>query len=74
MKHSVTTYRNAGLEARWGRTQSGAPFIFVRDPLGDLPHQRERWTMVDRDVYARMLRCGIREGLHRTTLLAGIFS
>jgi len=74
MKHSVATYRSAGLEARWGKARSGAPAIFVRNPSSPLPHQRTTWWLVTRDMFRDMESVEVLEGFNRHTLLADVFS
>ena len=74
MRYSVKTFRAAGLEAKWGRSRSGTPFIFARDPKAIAPHQRNIWWMIDGDAWERMKKVGIREGFTGTTLLGDLFS
>lgn len=74
MKHSVTTYRAAGLEAKWGHTGRGSPAMFVRHPSSSLAHQRQQWWMVTKGMYASMEKLGVVEGFNRHTLVGGIFS
>ena len=74
MKHNVATYRSAGLEARWGKTGSGTPCIYVRNPNTKLKHQRESWWMVSRTMFDDMVKDGIVESFDRHTLIANVFS
>lgn len=74
MDNTVDTYRNAGLEARWSRTRTGAPAIFVRNPNSKLEHQRTRWWMVDRSMYRQMSKLGVLAGFDSVTLLGDVFS
>lgn len=74
MKNTVSTYRAAGLEARWSRTRTGAPAVFVRNPNADLAHQRTSWFMVTAPMFKDMERFGVIEGFDRHTLLADVFS
>ena len=74
MRYNVKTLRDAGLEARWTRTRRGAPILIARDPQGESRHQREQWWPVDRHVWAKMQREGIREGFDGATMLGDLFS
>jgi hypothetical protein len=74
MKHSVTAYRSAGLEARWTKTAMGQPMIVVRNPKAHLKHQRDGWWYVDAGMYSTMRRVGVLEGFDRHTMLGDVFS
>jgi hypothetical protein len=74
MKHSVKTYRSAGLEARWGRTRLGAPVIFVRNPNANAAHQRNQWWMVTKSMFDAAQTVGALEAFDRETLLGDVFS
>ncbi len=74
MKYSVKDFRAAGLEAKWGKTSRGAPFIFARDPKATTKHQREKWWLIDGAAFKTMQEVGIREGFNQHTLLGDFFS
>ena len=74
MEYRVGTFREAGLEAKWSKTRSGQPCIFVRDPKGRGKHQRESWWLCDKTMFDLMKKEGIREGFDGATLLGDIFS
>lgn len=74
MKYSVKTLRDAGLEAKWGKTSRGAPIMFARNPKSQLLHQRTKWWMVDNVVWKAMEKDGVQEGFDCSTLLGDIFS
>lgn len=74
MKNNVSTYRSAGLEARWSRTSRGAPAIFVRNPKSDNDHRRNKWWMVTSGMFKDMAAIGILEAFDRHTLIGDIFS
>lgn len=74
MRYNVATLRDAGLEARWARTNKGAPILVARDPQGKSPHQRTQWWMVDDVMWKAMQRDGVREGFDSATLCGGFFS
>lgn len=74
MKHSVKTYRDAGLEAKWTRNSRGAPTIVVRNPRAKHRHQRETWWVVTKSMFEIMEKEGVTEGFDRCTLIADIFS
>lgn len=69
----VHTFRNAGMEAKWGRAR-GAPCIFVRDPQSKHRHQREQWWLVDAAMWDRIIVEGPREGFNSCTVLGDYFS
>lgn len=71
---SVKTMRDAGLEAKWGKTSRGVPVLFVRDPNASTNHQRVKWWMLDRGMWEAMNRQGIKEGFNACTLLGDLFS
>lgn len=74
MKYSVKDFRAAGLEAKWGKTSRGAPFIFARDPNATTAHQRNKFWLIDGGTFKTMQEVGIREGFNRHTLLGNFFS
>ncbi len=74
MKYRVATFRDAGLEAKWGKTHSGRPAIFVRHPEAIHEHQRTTWYMVTDGMFNHMKADGIIEGYNTCTLLADVFS
>lgn len=73
MKYNVKTFRDAGLEAKWGRTHRNAPIILARYPDAKLPHQRETWWVVDRNMWHSMIEQGIREAFDSYTMLGDVF-
>jgi hypothetical protein len=74
MKHNITTYREAGLEAKWGKTSIGSPTMYVRDPNSTLKHQRESWWRVDRAMFDLMKKEGVKEGFNQATIIGDVFS
>ena len=74
MKHSVITYRSAGLEAKWSKTRSGTPAVFVRNPKSAHAHQRDSWWIATKSMFERMNKVGVLEGFDQETLLGDIFS
>jgi len=74
MKYCVQTFRDAGLEARWSKTRSGAPIIVVRWPAAKLEHQRDEWWLVTNDLWIAMQRLGVIDAFDAHTLLGNIFS
>ena len=74
MKYVVKTLRDAGLEARWGRTSRGTPALFARDLEAKHAHQREKWWCVDTAMWAQMKENGVREGFTNATLFGNYFS
>ena len=74
LSYTVKTLRDAGLEARWGRTRDGAPCLFTRDPNAAHTHQRRKWWMVDRGMWDAMNKLGVCDGFDGATLLGDFFS
>lgn len=74
MAYQVKTFRDAGLEAKWGKLRSGAPAIFARDPSAKSKHQRESWWMVDNSMWQRAAKVGIKQAFEEHTLLGDFFS
>jgi hypothetical protein len=72
-KFSVGEMRLAGLEAKWGKTSSGAPAMFVRNPTAKLNHQKNKWWMVTKDMAKGMREDGIMESFDSHTFLGDIF-
>ncbi len=66
--------REAGLEAKWGKTSKGTPIIFVRDPSAALKHQRDTWWVCSNDMWERMKKDGVKLGFDNHTLLGDVFS
>ena len=73
IKYSVKTFREAGLEAKWGRTRKGQPCIYLRWPQAPTQHQRERWVMCDNRMMTRMQRDGVVRGYDNSTVLVDLF-
>lgn len=74
LKYGVKTFREAGLEARWGRTRNGAPMIFARDPNAKSNHQRLEWWMVDNVMWNMAKKVGVLDAFTNCTLLGDMFS
>ena len=70
----VGTMREAGLDAKWGRLRNKAPALFIRNPNGELKHQREKWWHFDRTMQKFMTEKGVVEGFNSCTLLGDMFS
>jgi len=74
MRYVVQTFKDAGLEARWGRTGSGAPMIFARNPKARLKHQRESWWAMDARFWKEAETVGVAQAFDQHTLLGDMFS
>ena len=70
----VSTFRNAGLEAKWSKLRNGCPIIVLRDPNSEHVHMRTTWWFLTRQMHNTMKEVGIREGFERHTLLGDMFS
>lgn len=73
MQYRVNTFREAGLEAKWIRT-NGRPIIAVRDPNGTHEKQREGWWHCTSEMFNTMKKVGVRKGFHGATCLPAMFS
>lgn len=73
MMYRVGTLRDAGLEAKWGKTRTGAPAIFARDPSSKHDHQSKTWWLVDADMWKAMRKDGIKEGFDSCTIWGDVF-
>lgn len=74
MKYQVKTFRDAGLEAKWGKVNKGQPAIFLRNPNSERRHQRETWWLCDNTMFQTMKEHGTLEGFDNCTLFGDIFS
>lgn len=70
MRYSVLTFREAGLDARRGRTRYGGSIILARDPKSTSP----TWFAVDKHMMQRAKQVGIRTAFSEHTALGDIFS
>jgi hypothetical protein len=70
MRYSVTPIREAGLEAKWGRTRYGGPILLARDPKSTSP----TWFAVDKNMWQRAKTVGIATAFSEHTALGDIFS
>jgi len=68
MRYSVKALRDAGLEARWTRTRSGAPIIAARASA------KSRWYLVNVTMWSAMKQEGVLPAFERFTLLGDVFS
>lgn len=66
-KYSVKTFRDAGVEARWGRLRTGAPAMFVKAD--------GTWYVVDKSMWDSIAGGkGVAEAVRNHTLLGKFFS
>lgn len=72
-QYIVSTFKEAGFEAKWTKTRTGAPIIKVRDPKSKHKHQREKWWLVSADMWKSMQKTNVQEGFDSHTLLGDIF-
>lgn len=73
LTYRVSTFRAAGLEARWGRNRKGAPRIYARDPDSKLRHQRDTWWEVTPNMFENMKTDGVRLAFAGFTLIGDLF-
>ena len=74
MLYRVSTFRGAGLQAKWFKTRNAVPYIGVRDPNGRFKHQKGTWWMVDIKMFEDMKRDGVMTAFTNHTLLGDMFS
>lgn len=73
IKYQVGPLRAAGLEAKWAKTDTGAPIIVARWPGATQLHQRAKWHYVDASMFRSMQQDGIVEAYDGHTMLSDIF-
>ena len=74
MHYKVSTFREAGLEAKWSKTRKGSPIIVARNPKVRFEHQRKQWWAIDNKAWELCKQVGIVEGFDSCTALGDIFS
>lgn len=74
MHYKVSTFRAAGLEAKWSKTRKGSPIIVARNPKARFEHQRKQWWVIDNKAWELCKQVGIVEGFDSCTALGDIFS
>lgn len=67
MDYTVGTLREAGFEAKWGKTRKGAPILFARRPEADA------WWIVDGQMWARANEVGFAQAFEEFTALGDFF-
>ena len=70
--YRVSTLREAGLEAKWSKSETGRPMMVARDPNAKSSHQRDVWWLVDDKMWGTM-KNGIVKGFNSATLLGNVF-
>lgn len=70
IQYKVGELREAGLEARWGKTRKGAPILLARDSEASSP----TWWAVDVRMWERAREIGIVEAFREFTMLGVFFS
>lgn len=70
IQYKVGELRAAGLEAKWGRTRSGAPILLARDP----DRSSTIWWVVDARMWARAQMVGVLEAFRESIMLGEFFS
>ena len=74
LNYRVGTFRQAGLQAKWGKSNSGSPCIFARNPNATTVYQRDTWWLCSLPMWETMQKVGVVEGYDRHTLLGDVFS
>jgi hypothetical protein len=67
MEYKVGPIREAGLEAKWGKSR-GAPIILARKP------KTSTWWYVDKSMWTRAQEVGIMQAFEEHTALGEYFS
>jgi hypothetical protein len=68
LHYRVSTFREAGLEAKWSKTRIGKPYLVGRQ-CG-----QKTWFVITSDMFERMEEIGVMEGFEEFTLLGDVFS
>jgi hypothetical protein len=66
--YRVSTFREAGLEAKWSKTRAGRPYIVIRE-VGT-----KQWFVLTSDMFNRMQKVGVVQGFEEHTCLGHVFS
>ncbi len=66
--YRVSTFREAGLEAKWSKTQRGSPYLLARE-VG-----AKTWFVITANMFERMKKVGILEAFKEHTLLGDVLS
>jgi len=71
--YRVADIRAFGLEARWAKRRTGGPIIVARNPTAKTAHQREKWWVVDAQMWERAKQVGLVQAFDEHTVLGDIF-
>ncbi len=66
--YRVNTFREAGLEAKWSKTQTGKPYLLARGAWV------KAWFVITANMFERMKKVGILEAFKEHTLLGDVLS
>lgn len=66
--YRVNTFREAGLEAKWSKTNIGSPYLVARKA------GTKTWYKVTAGMFSRMEKVGVVEGFEEHTLLGDVLS
>ena len=66
LTYTVKSIRDAGLEVKWSKNKNGTPIMVARAKPGP-------YYYIDKDLWKRAKKVGIREAFSEHTLLGDIF-
>jgi hypothetical protein len=67
MRYIIQTFKDAGLQARWTRTRTGAPIISAKAEDGN-------WYVVDARCWEQAQKIGLKEAFENYNALGKYFS
>lgn len=73
VNYRVADIRALGLECKWSKVRGG-PIIVARNPAAELAHQREKWWMIDQNMWERARKVGLVQAFDEHTALGNYFS
>lgn len=74
VNYRVADIRALGLECKWAKRRTGGPIIVARNPAAKTAHQREKWWVIDQNMWERAKQVGIVQAFDEHTALGNFFS
>jgi hypothetical protein len=68
LHYRVSTFREAGLEAKWSKTQSGRPYLVAKQVSS------KTWFVITARMFERMKKVGVFNAFEEHTLLGDVLS
>lgn len=66
--YRVSTFREAGLEAKWSKSKKGTPYLLAKQV------EQKTWFVVTSDMFSRMKEVGVSQGFEEFTVAGNVFS